>query len=439
MFRRSDPGQPSTGLFYGWYVVGALFFMVLIGIGPRQGFGLFFDVWSDEFGVNVTTLSAIAAGGWVVNGVMQLLAGGLTDRFGGRVVMAVSMLILGIATILMGMATNIWLLAVVYVAVVSASQGGVLFVPATPVVVRWFRRRLGAAMGVLSAGASVGGMLLIPFMAYLLILVDWRLTWVVIGMAMLVLSFPLLLLVVRNSPREMGLLPDGDEAFAGTQGEAEDSIEQPGPLAVDRWRTAYRSAPMWQLTSGYIVCGVSTGIISVHFVPFALDKDISISTAAFAFGLLSFVNMVSVVGVSILSDRLQRKNVLAVAYAVRGASFVALVVLPAPFSLWVFAVTAGASWLATVPQTSALVAEVYGVKKSGSLNGMLNMLHQFGGAAAVFLAGSTFTALNSYTPAFLVTAAFLALASFVSWFLRERQCSVRFVEAVPGLLSTKGA
>ncbi len=432
MAQRQSNSNSGKGTFYGWYVVGAMFFMFMLSVGGRQGFGLFFDAWRDQFGISISFLSAIAAAGWVINGLAQPVVGGLTDRFGGKVVMVVSTLVLGLGAIALSMAPNVWVLAAVYVPIVSVAMAGVMVVPATAVIARWFRRRRGAALGVFSAGASVGGMLLIPFMAFLMVLTDWRVVWMVVGGATLVLAFPLVAIIVKNSPREVGAWQDGDdEPAGGPEGDLSTGFEALGPLAVDRWKSAYRSAPMWQLTTSYIACGVTTAIISVHFVPFATDKGISTSTAALAFGLLSFLNLLGVLSVSWLSDRILRKNALGVIYAVRGLAFLMLVILPMPVGLWVFAALAGASWLASVPQTSALTAEIYGIKKAGTLNGMLNMIHQLGGAAAVLLAGITFDAFGSYTPAFLGALATLVVASVMSFTVKERKCSVRFVQANP--------
>jgi MFS family permease len=231
----------------------------------------------------------------------------------------------------------------------------------------------------------------------------------------------------------MGLLPDGETPSLGETAPGEAAPGGPstamrqGPLAVDRWRTAYRSAPIWQLTFSYVVCGITTSGMAVHFVPYAVDKGISTSTAALAFGLLNLINLAGVIGVGFWSDRLLRKNVLAVIYAVRGLAFLLLVFLPAGVGLWAFAIVGGASWLATVSQTSALTAEIYGVKRAGTLTGMLTMIHQFGGAAAVLAAGAIFTWLGTYTPFFLFAAGALVFASVMSWTVRERSSSVRFV------------
>jgi MFS family permease len=195
---------------------------------------------------------------------------------------------------------------------------------------------------------------------------------------------------------------------------------------------------MWVLTSTYVVCGITTGSIAVHFVPYAVSAGISIRTAALAFALLNLINLMGLLTSGYISDRVLRKNLLTVIYGVRGLAFVSLVVFPADVGLWVFAVVGGASWLATVPQTGALVAEIYGVQRAGVLNGMLTLVHQIGGAAAVFGAGLVFDLTGSYKPFFIVAAATLAFASIMSGVLRERSCSVRYVQAGPQLAGETG-
>ena len=307
-------------------------------------------------------------------------------------------------------------------------MSGILFVPGTALLARWFKRKRGTAISVYSSGTSIGGMLLIPFMAYLFVLVDWRATWMIVGAGMLLLAAPLIWMVLRNDPKDMGLQPDGDADPEATLGGGVPVPRMQGPLAVDAWREAYRSPPMWQLTATYVVCGITTGSIAIHFVPYAVSQGISISTAALAFGLLNLINLIGVLSTGIISDRMLRKNMLTFVYGVRGLAFVALVVLPGEVGLWAFALIGGASWLSSVPQTGALTAEIYGIKRAGTLNGMLTLVHQVGGAAAVLAAGVIFDLSGSYAPFFMVAAGTLAFASLMSWLVREKACSVRFVQ-----------
>ena len=189
------------------------------------------------------------------------------------------------------------------------------------------------------------------------------------------LSQPFLMLL-KDDPAELGLLPDGDvqPLVAGQTAAA-----RPGPLEVEHWQQSFRSTPIWQLCGGYFVCGFTIALISTHFVPFAIDRGVSATTAATAYGLMSGLNVVGVLAVGALADRGGRKNLLGLVYALRGCAYAALLLAPGAWSLWSFVVIMGFSWWATLPLTSALTAEVYGLKHLGILNGLAFTGHQIGG------------------------------------------------------------
>lgn len=421
----SSKNKNSGGVFYGWYVVGAVFFMVFVSAGFRQSYGLFLPTWESYFGKSTLFFSLVASAGWMVNGVAQPVVGALADRHGPRVVMGWSVAVLGLSTLVIALAPSVWALVFFYVVFASFALAGAQFTPVTPLIARWFVSRRGRALGVLTSGGSAGAMVLIPLAAYVTTLSNWRVAIGAMSALMLLLALPLVLLVIRNRPSEVGALPDGDSPSA-PDGAPRRSPLADGPLAVERWRQAYRSAPMWQLTLTYVVCGMTTAIISAHFVRFAKEEAVPETIAALAFALLSFMNMLGVLGVGVFSDRFQRKNALALIYAVRGIGFLVLLTLPTSVGLWAFAVVSGSSWLATVPPTSALAAEIYGIRNAGAITGMLTMVHMVAGAVAIAAAGFAFEWSGSYDVVWLVSAVTLLGASAMAWTLRERELSARF-------------
>lgn len=427
-------GARSDGIFYGWYIVAALFFAQVVAFGARQGFGVFVETWQNAFGTGVATVSVAAAVGWLVNGVSQPILGRWTDRHGGRPVLIASVALMGLGSVGMALAGSVAWLVFFYGIVISFASGG-SFVPASAVVARWFSRRRGTASAVLTAGGSGGGLVFVPLLAYLLILSDWRTAWVVAGGITLVLALPLIVLLVRNDPADVGAGPDGDPVSDASQRGAGPRPAAPpaprGPLNATDWHDAFRSAPMWQLSLSYWVCGVTTGSIAVHYVRWATSEGISPATAALAFGVLSAINAAGVIAVGIVSDRMPRKTLLGVVYLVRGVAFLLLVVLPGPWALWGFALVGGMSWLATVPLTTSLAADVYGLTHLGTLAGMITLIHQLGGALAVYLFGLTFDAIGSYDPAFLAGAVLLVGAGILSLAIRERAYSVRYAPVEP--------
>ena len=431
----TDPGTapkaPSSkqngGRFYGWYVVGALFFATFLAMGTRQGFGVFVETWEEEWDVSVGAISAAASVGWLLNGLSQPFFGRLIDRIGGRPVVLASMTVMGASFVAMAFVSNVWMLAVIYGVVMSIAAGGVSPSMTGVFVVRWFQRRRGTAMSLLISGGSVGGMLLVPFLAYLLLATNWQTAWIIMGTITLVLGVPLLWGIVRSDPSDMGLHPDGDSDEDVAARTASGASGMPaGPLEARRWQESFRSAPIWQLSIAYWVCGVTTASIMVHFVRWASSEGISPGTAALAFGLLSGVNAASVLFVGAVSDRMQRKTLLGIVYLIRGVAFLSLIVLPGQAALWTFAIVGGGSWLATVPLTTSLTADVYGVRHIGMLGGLTLMTHQLGGALAVVLFGLAFDAWASYDAAFGVSVLLLIGAGVLAFSIRERAVSARY-------------
>lgn len=427
---RPTPDRTGRGgAFYGWYVAWALFFAAFISVGLRQGYGVFVSTWQDEFAASVATISIAAAVGWLLNGLAQPILGRLTDIWGGRPVIVASMVVMGVGAVAMAAVPNVYVLIGLYGFLVSFATGGVSFTTAGVIVARWFNRKRGTAMSLLTAGGSAGGLILVPFAAYLLILTDWRTTWLVLGGAILLLGVPLIALVVRSAPSAMGLRPDGDPS-PNEGGEARSAVVPKGPLDAAGWRDSLSSPPMWQLSLAYLVCGITTASIAVHFVRWAESESISPGTAAIAIGVLSGINGLSVLVVGTLSDRMPRRLLLAGVYLIRSFAFLALVFLPGQAALWGFAIIGGMSWLATVPLTTALAADVYGLRHLGVLAGLINMVHQIGGAAAVYVFGLVFDRYGSYDPAYLVGAALLLFASVTALSIRERRYSARYSPVV---------
>ena len=183
---------------------------------------------------------------------------------------------------------------------------------------------------------------------------------------------------------------------------------------------------MWQLSGAYFVCEYTTNIISMHFVPFAEGEGFSRSTAATAFGLMSGLNAVGVITFAMLSDRLGRKNLLASVYALRGVGYGVLLLALGGWGLWGFACIAGFSWIATVPLTASLTADIYGLRTLGTLGGISFLAHQVGGSISVLLAAVIYDATGSYVIPFASCAILLLAASVTAFSIREKRYSTKY-------------
>ena len=412
-------------LYYGWFIVAATFFSAVVTSGSRSAFGLFVIPMSEDFDWNRTTISLAFFVATLVSGLSQPIVGRLYDSFGGRRVILTSLAALGVLTMLLSLTFHIIFLILMYGVVLSVAMSGGSLNLTILLVAKWFRRKRASAVGLSTAGSSVGGLLIIIFAAYLMDLTGWRVTWLALGALILVLALPLCYVLLRDDPSDMGLLPDGDPIEPDVGGAPEVPPDE-GPLVVERWSDSFKSPPMWQLCGSFSVCGFTTAIVAMHFVPYAEGEGFSRSMAATAFGLMNGLNVIGVILMTVLSDRFGRKNLLSSVYAMRGVGYVILILAPGGWSLWGFAVVAGFSWIATAPLTTTLTADIYGLKNLGTLAGLAFLAHQMGGAISVLLAGIIYDATGSYVIPFTICAMLLAAATVVAFSVREKQYSSNY-------------
>ena len=428
----------KSPIFYGWYIVAASIFIAFVSVGARQSFGVFVIPMSEEFGWNRAMISLAASLGFLLNGVTQPILGGMFDRLGGRKVILTSLTIIGVATVLLSLTFHFLFLVFIFGVVTSIALSGSSLSTTGALLSKWFRRRRATVVGLNASGASLGGLLLVPLAMYLLQATSWRVSWAVLGMMVLVLAVPLGLFFLRDDPAEMGLLPDGDSEVPNPSDNKKGSKDGlRGPLEVDRWHDSLRSLPIWQLSGAYFVCGATTSMLGVHFVPYAIGQGISPTIAASAFGFMMFLNILGGTGAGILSDRFSRKNMLAAVYFLRGCAYMLLLTIPGTASLWAFASVAGFSWIATVPLTTSLTADVYGLRKLGTISGLTFLAHQVGGAVSTLMAGYLFDLTGSYTLPFAIAGGLLFPAALISFTIQEKKFSQRYQTApAPAVGST---
>jgi MFS family permease len=228
---------------------------------------------------------------------------------------------------------------------------------------------------------------------------------------------------IRNDPADMGLQPDGDTEEATSANKLE---SKRGPIEVEKWSESFRSWPMWQISMAYTVCGITTGMISAHFVPYAIGQGLSGTLAALAFGVMMALNVVGGLGAGFLGDRFGRKNLLAAVYVLRGIAFIFLLLFPGATGVWIFALLAGFSWIASVPLTTSLTADVYGLRALATISGISFLCHQVGSFVSILAAGLLFDITDSYTLPFAIGGALLFPAAISAFSVRERKYSARY-------------
>ena len=419
----SSTEKAKAPLYFGWYVCAATVFIAFVTTGARSSFGIFIIPLEEEFGWSRFMLSSAVGTGFLVNGLTQPFVGRLFDQFSGRTVIMVGLVIAGLATASLSLTFNYLFLFFVFGILLSTAMSGASVTNTMALLAKWFHRRRSTVLGINVAGASLGGLTLVPFGMFLLQATSWRVTWAALGLIILVLALPMVYFFIRNDPADMGLQPDGDTEEATPDNKLE---RKRGPIEVEKWSESFRSWPMWQISAAYTVCGITTGMIAAHFVPYAIGQGLSGTLAALAFGVMMALNVVGGLGAGFLGDRFGRKNLLAAVYVLRGIAFIFLLLFPGATGVWIFALLAGFSWIASVPLTTSLTADVYGLRALATISGISFLCHQVGSFVSILAAGLLFDITGSYTLPFAIGGALLFPAAISAFSVRERKYSARY-------------
>jgi MFS family permease len=399
-------------IHYGWIVVGVVFLVLLVASGVRGAPGVLIVPLEKEFGWTRAGISLPISIGLLVYGIVGPFSAAFIDRFGMRkvVLAAMALLLIGFApTVFM---TEPWELIPLWGIFAGLGTGIAAMILAAMVSTRWFIKRRGLVMGLLTGSAAAGSLIFLPTLANVAVNVGWR--WAVaISCASVVAVIPLVVLFLRDKPSDVGLKP-----FGAPEDFHEVAIPRANPFTTtfQALGEGMRSRDFWLLGGSFFVCGASTlGLIGTHFIPACIDHGIPEATAA---GVLAFMGIFNFVGTTAsgwLSDRIDSRYLLFWYYALRGVS---LLFLPYAFtlSLWglsLFGVFYGLDWIATVPPTVRLSANAFGPQRASIMYGWVMVCHQIGAAAAAYGAGLVHTLYGDYWSAFIFAGALCFVASFL--------------------------
>ncbi len=398
------PGWPARLPFhYGWVVAAVTFLVLLVGAGIRATPGVLIVPLEHEFGWSDATISFAVAVNILLYGLVGPFAVAVMERFGLRrtVCGALGLLAVGVAsTVLMH---SPWQLMLLWGVVVGSGTGMVALVLGATVATRWFGRNRGLVLGLLTASSATGQLVFLPLLASLAERLGWRAVSLTVAAAALLLV-PLVALLLRDRPADLGLPPYGATAIEPTR----TGGPNPAIRALQALRTGLGSRDFWLLSGSFFVCGASTnGLIGTHLIPACIDHGIPEVQAAGLLAVMGLFDFFGTTGSGWLTDRVDSRVLLFWYYGLRGLS---LVCLPWAFAysfhgLSLFAVFYGLDWIATVPPTVRLAEQCFGRANAALMFGWIAAAHQIGGAAAAWAAGMVRTQTGDYAGAFVSAGA----------------------------------
>ncbi|MGW0565277.1 MFS transporter [Streptomyces sp. NPDC003016] len=357
-----------------------------------------------EFGWSRSTIGLGASVNMVLYGLTAPFAAALMDRFGMRRVVGGALAAVAAGALCTTVMTEPWQFVLSWGVLVGTGCGSMATAFAATVTDRWFVRRRGLVTGVLTAAGVFGQFAFLPLLSWTVERYLWRAAAVTLVVAALA-ALPLVLLLLRNSPKDVGLRP-----YGASEHTARASRERPAPVPGAARRTvrvlarSARTGPFWLLAGTFAICGASTnGVMWTHFTPAAHDHGMPATVASSLLAAIGVFNVAGTVASGWLTDRLDPRRLLAAYYALRGLTLLALPLLltaEAGAPLVAFVVLFGLLDVATVPPTLALCRELYG-EDSAIVFGWTGAAHQLGAGLAAFAGGAARDAFGSYDPLWL--------------------------------------
>lgn len=373
-------------------------FILFISFGSRNIFGILLDPMTTSLGWSVADYSFAIALQAFLWGITTPITASLADRFGTAKMVAIGGTLYAAGLALMSQVTvpmEMNLTSGLMLGLGLSATGFPIILAA--VTKRVDAKRRSLFLGIGSAAGSSGQLALVPLGQYTISGYGW---------AAAVLVFACLVAVIVPL----------STALADPKREAVDPNAAPQQKLGEALGEAMRHRGFLLLTAGYFVCGFQVLFLGTHLPKYLTEAGLSPWVGATALSLIGLFNIIGTMVWAALGGRLRMKHLLSSIYLLRSAVLVVFVLVPiTPLSTYIFSGAIGLLWLATVPLTSGLVAQIFGLRYMATLTGIVFFSHQLGSFFGVWLGGKLFVDTGSYDTVWWLAVALGLVASLLHY------------------------
>ena len=376
--------------------------VVLISLGVRQTFGLFFPDFKNDLNISLTE-SGLAVGlQMLMWGLSGPIFGAIADKYGGHkaIMLAFVFYILGIYFLYSGPNTGIFFQIDMGLLVGIGLGGTAISIPMSIVGKHFPLSNRTIAMSLVTAVGSFGYFVSPLFTSYSLINNGWVNTLYIFT---IVLIIGLIIAYFVRSPS------------------LAQSLEKPNDQStMSALKEAFKTKSYVLLTAGFFVCGFHITLVGTHVPTYVIDRGLESWTAAAILSLIGLFNIFGSLLSGYLSTKMKKKVILSALYALRGISICLFIFLPASnINAFIFGASFGFLWLSTVPATSGIVAHMFGTKYLGLLYGIVFLSHQIGSFFGSFLGGLFHDIYGSYDYAWYLAIVLSIFAAIIHVPIKE--------------------
>ena len=376
--------------------------VVLISLGVRQTFGLFFMDFKDDLGISLTQSGLSIGIQMLMWGLTGPIFGAIADKYGGHKAIALAFMffIAGVYFLYAGPNTGIFFQIDMGILIGIGLGGTAISIPMSVVGKHFPLSNRTIAMSIVTAVGSFGYFLSPLFTSYSLIENGWQTTLLAFLVALFI-GF-----IISYFVRSPSL---------------EQSIEKPNTQGtLDAVKEAFGNKSYVLLVSGFFVCGFHITLVGTHVPTYVIDRGLESWTAAAILSLIGLFNIFGSLFSGYLSTKMSKKIILSAIYSLRGVSIILFIFLPASnINAFIFGASFGFLWLSTVPATSGIVAHIFGTKYLGLLYGIVFLSHQIGSFFGAYLGGLFHDLYGSYDYAWYLAIALSIFAAIIHLPIKE--------------------
>jgi MFS family permease len=401
----ADDHAARRSAIAAWTVVGICFAVLSVSFAARSLLGLAMPYLQHDFGWTRTFVSSGGSLALVAMATMSPIAGNLIDRFGARLLLFSGCIAIAIGMTLSGFMQMPWEFLVAFGGFAGLGFGMAATHAVSTIVSLTFDKNRGLAVGTATAGSTAGQLVVVPVLAAVLQNISWRWAYLALGGTAFAMAVAVLIFVQPVSARPK---------------QTKHKKKETGSIFTET-AALFRKPVFHLLLWSYVICGFTTsGIIEVHLLPYAAACGFPPLESAYAYGILSAVNLGGMVLSGWLTDRMNRPVLLGSIYILRGLSFLVLIWAAHDIRLlFLFAVLFGVFDYSTVPVTASLAASNMGLRVMGLTMGLLSAGHALGAAAGAQLAGVLYDLYAEYLWVWIAAIALALFAGVLSFCIKE--------------------
>ena len=370
--------------------------VVIISLGIRQTFGLFFFDFNVDLDISISHFGFVMGLQLLLWGVFSPLFGYITDKYGGAIAIFIGFLfyLAGVLLFYSGLNTGYYFTLTIGVLIGVGLGSTAIGIPVSVVAKHFPASNRTIATGIVTCAGSFGYFVSPLLVRYSLIETGWENTLIYFS---LLLGLGLIVALFVSTPK----VPVGVD-------------QNNKQTAIEALKEALENKSFIYLTLGFFVCGWHIALVATHIPTYMMDKGMPEWTAAMILALIGIFNMLGTITSGYLSTRYSKKKILSAIYLLRGFSIIYFIFLPPSiFNSVVFGVTFGFLWLSTVPPTNGIVGHIFGTKYVGLLYGIVFVSHQIGSFLGAYLGGIFYEINGNFDYAWYVSIALSIFAGVI--------------------------